>query len=75
MVMLLNLLHRLKMPKATIAGFDGYSTDTTLNYADDFMQLYDQSKAPDLKNNAIKHYVAQLRQSMELDFLTPSLYC
>lgn len=78
MIMLLNLLHKLKIEKFMIAGFDGFVSENS-NYFDKelfedgrFTKEYDRLTQNTIK--MLKVYTQKLSASQNIRFVTPSIY-
>lgn len=74
MMMLLRLFMRLKIKKAHVAGFDGYSTNILANYADTNLITGASVEALLELNRSIKNYLNHISKKIKLTFVTPSLY-
>lgn len=76
-VMLLNFLKGLKVRRITIAGFDGHKKNGK-NYIDDTFPDHKNDFEVDKINKEIKklvwQYIDRVREKIEIDFLTPSIY-
>lgn len=70
-IMLLKLLRRLEVKVVDVAGFDGYRSNGS-----DYVASYMASKHTkgEKENIRIKKYLKQLEQTIQIDFLTESLY-
>ncbi len=73
-LMLLKILEKMKLKKAYIAGFDGYVADDNLNYPGEYIQFLFCNDNVVLRNEAIKKALTVIRNNIEIEFLTPSLY-
>lgn len=75
--MLLNFLKGLKVRRITIAGFDGHKKNGK-NYIDDTFPDHKNDFEVDKINKEIKklvwQYIDRVREKIEIDFLTPSIY-
>ena len=74
MLMLLKILTKMKIKKASLAGFDGYSADDTQNYPNEYIQFLYCDDNVILRNEAVKKELAVIGKDIHLEFLTPSLY-
>jgi len=74
MLMLLKILTKMKIEKASLAGFDGYSADDTQNYPNEYIQFLYCDDNVILRNEAVKKELAVIGKDIHLEFLTPSLY-
>lgn len=70
-IMLFKLLLRLSVPGAAVAGFDGYQLNGR-NYVKDYM--VNKHTKGEAENIRIKKYMKQIRQKMQINYLTKSLY-
>lgn len=70
-IMLLKLLQGLDISSAVLAGFDGYK-EKGENYVASYMAS--QHTKGEKENVRIREYVSKIRQSLELSYLTPSMY-
>ena len=74
LVLLLNLLVRLKVPAVFLAGFDGYDGDIAANYYAEYVNLlYDRRGIPE-RNGAIKEFLKTISPKIKVEFLTESRY-
>jgi len=73
-LMLLKALIRMGIKKVCVAGFDGYSPNTSSNYLGEYVQYLYCDDDVLLRNDAIKRALNQMTNDIELEFLTPSLY-
>lgn len=73
-LMLLNLLRRLDIKHVSIAGLDGYKTDVRNNYYT--QEMVNNSDVEELlnKNYAIKRFLDNIRNSINIKFVTSSIY-
>lgn len=62
------------MTEAALAGYDGFDVTSEKNYFDEKMMSVDDAEKHVLMNRAIREYLAKLRSSMKISFITPSLY-
>jgi len=73
-MMLLRLLSTIGVSKAYLAGFDGFNSNNKSNYfTDKMISLVDNEQAKS-KNLSIKKQINDIKKSMEIEFITPSLY-
>ncbi len=73
-IMILNILKRAGVKKVTLAGYDGFDDNYFNNYYDEKMiGSVDFEKMNDI-NRAIIAYLERNRESLDVTFLTPSLY-
>ena len=77
-MMLLNLLKRVGVHKIVIAGFDGFHTDSTNNYAEGFGEDERHVEEYALINEEVGNMLAGLVETLkgkcDVEFLTPSAY-
>lgn len=73
-LMLLKILIKMNVPKAYIAGFDGYSSDDTRNYPKEYIQFLFCDDNVVLRNEAVKKTLGKIMENIDVEFLTPSLY-
>lgn len=73
-MMLLRLLSSLGLEKAYLAGFDGFSSNNKSNYfTDKMVSLVDDNEAYN-KNLCICKQLKKIKQDMDIEFITPSIY-
>lgn len=72
-MMLLNLLARLNPKKVYLAGLDGYDVEAN-NYYLDRLVLPQEAERMVAMNKSITAKIEDLRQSLDLEFVTPSKY-
>ena len=72
-LMALNLLIKIKPSKVYIAGMDGYVYGD-VNYAEDSKKQEQDRERFDLLNKEISTRLAELAQSLDIQFVTPTLY-
>ena len=77
-IMLMNLLKKLSPSRVTIAGFDGFSTDSKFNYVDASYQNDRHVSEFSLMNTEIKEMFSEIVDIMspacKFSMITPSLY-
>lgn len=74
LLMLLNILKKLKVSEVYLAGFDGFTSDVIENYYDEkLVSSIDKSQANILNDTIIKG-LKELQQSISMHFITPSIY-
>lgn len=71
-VMILSLLEKIGIKKVFLAGFDGYHYNSE-DYVDYVSKSYLQKDTDD-HNKQISYKLQQISQSMQLEFLTPTIY-
>lgn len=73
-MMLLRLLSSLGVPGVNLAGFDGFASNIKSNYfTDKMISLVDDEDARK-KNASIRKQLKDIKRSMEIKFITPSIY-
>lgn len=78
MIMLLNLLKKLNINKIQIAGFDGFSSDSSNYYEENkfgeerFVKRYEQMNRN--MKNMLGIYASGLQDNSSIQFITPSIY-
>lgn len=73
-IMLLRLINKLGVKNVTLAGFDGFTTQTPDNYYSYKIANYNTEEVARKKTEDITNQIRKLEKSMNIDFLTPSLY-
>lgn len=73
LIMLLKVLIKLGIDKVTLAGFDGYSRDTT-NYYNENMEYDFSKKMAEYLNQYTIDFIQKKSDEIELEFLTESRY-
>lgn len=77
-IMLLNLLKRVGVSKISLAGFDGFESDKTSNYADDSFQNDRHRKDFEELNKEITSMLFEVKETLagkcEIHFITPSRF-
>lgn len=74
LAMLLNFLVQVNIKQIALAGFDGFSANTSDNYYDEFMELSGDYRHLQAINHAIANKINLLRHCGNITFLTQSLY-
>lgn len=72
-IMLINLLTKLKPSQVYLAGMDGYKTDAN-NYSEERLVLNQSKENAEAINKAMRIRIAELHKSLNISFVTPSLY-
>lgn len=72
-LMLLKLLQSIGISYVSCAGFDGYS-ETENNYFDLEMEYVELKEQAQSLNEHVRHTIAKLRENMQIDFITFSIY-
>ena len=73
-LMLINVLKKAGVKKLTLAGYDGFDPFKADNYFDGKLNLNIQYKKREDMNRAIISYFEKLRRSIDVKFLTPTIY-
>ncbi|MCL1695816.1 aldolase catalytic domain-containing protein [Lysinibacillus sp. BPa_S21] len=74
LLMILNLLKKLDIKRVNLAGFDGYTVDSTNNYANiDLIFTQNKNRLLNL-NQEISSELIKLSSEMKIRFITSSLY-
>jgi 4-hydroxy 2-oxovalerate aldolase len=73
-MMLLKLLVYLNVKKIYLAGFDGFSENKSTNYFNDAMVNNVDFEELTIKNQSIKTYIDKLKQQIDIQFITNSIY-
>ncbi len=74
LAIVLNLLNRALPNRIILAGFDGFSEKVSENYYDEYMEWSADYKRLILVNEALKNKISCMLTSLEITFITPSLY-
>lgn len=74
MLMLLKLLISLNVKKVYLAGFDGYSYDSTMNYANKDMFFTTSNQIITELNSGIARVLSEFIEKIEMHFVTPTKY-
>ena len=74
LVMCLNGLMLHNTTKAVLAGFDGFSPKGLSSYYSEYLELSDDYERLLKINTNIKERIVKMKENIEIDFLTPSLY-
>lgn len=73
-LMLINFLKKAAVHDLYLAGFDGFQTSGEENYFDGKMNLNIQYQKREEMNLAIIRYILKLKQNLNVNFLTPTIY-
>lgn len=73
-IMLLELLKKLEVGKVFLAGMDGYTSDPSSNYCQSILNLEQDFDSITKLNKAMKTKIVDFRRTMDIIFITPSLY-
>ncbi|WP_400249967.1 aldolase catalytic domain-containing protein [Methanomethylophilus alvi] len=74
LVILLNLLRKVGVGSISLAGFDGFTDDLEKNYIDKSFDLSKQYPYLSVVNERLTEKIKEYRNSMDIRFLTKSLY-
>lgn len=74
LILLLKLLCKCQPDQVTLAGFDGFEPNVDDNYYDKYMNMSDDYARLSAVNAAIRDKLPQFMQTLDIVFLTPSLY-
>ncbi|MDR2993004.1 MAG: aldolase catalytic domain-containing protein [Bacillus cereus] len=72
-MMLLNLLIKLNPEKLYIAGLDGYSLNKN-NYYRERLNFTQDAESLIERNSVIKNKIKNIKNKLDIEFITPSLY-
>lgn len=70
---ILNLLEKCNVKEVIMAGFDGYKSDITENYFDITFRRPVTSSQAQKRNKIYKEWLSS-KETLNISFLTPSLY-
>ena len=74
LVLLINLALKLDVKDIILAGFDGYSDELSDCYYSEYVKLlYDKSNIS-LRNEALKNFIGEVKDKIEIKSITPSKY-
>ncbi len=73
-ILALNLLSKFNVEELILAGFDGFHVNMNKNYYDKSLNNSITAAQAQKKNDYFKKYVANLKQTVKISFLTKSLY-
>lgn len=73
-MMLIKYLIQMGVRKVLIAGIDGYSTDPTMNFAYQKMNLYMQKATCEAMNRGITEMLKKFSQDIEIEYVTTQRY-
>lgn len=73
-MMALRLLLKLKIKKAILAGFDGFSANEKLNYYNEEITDHSTKQTASEKNADYSSQLADISNKISISFLTPSIY-
>ncbi len=73
-IILINLLISLGVKRISLAGFDGFSVDINSNYYDKHLNRPVNSVTANARNRILIDFFAFVKKSVEIEFVTTSLY-
>lgn len=74
LIMLLKVLVRVGVGKVYMAGFDGYAIDNSRNYIEEHMEYtFTQERVCSI-NEYVKNFLSDLKNKLDYEFVTDSLY-
>ncbi len=73
-LMLINILKKAGVTKFALAGYDGFDHAGSKNYFDERMINSVEAEKREAINRAIVAYFKQARESVTIDFITPTTY-
>ncbi len=73
-MMCLRLLKKCGVKKISLAGFDGFDVNNSLNFVDSEHVLNIERQYFDEKTSLIRKQIGELKKEMDIEFITPSLY-
>ena len=73
-LMLINILKKCGVTKIALAGFDGFNYSETENYCDHKMISHSNRVKYSEINRSMMKYFNKLKKSVEISFITPTLY-
>jgi 4-hydroxy 2-oxovalerate aldolase len=73
-IMCLNFLFHLGNRKTILAGLDGYDKKSQKNYINSGLEFAFSNEVIELRNQQLKTEIRKLSNSMQISFLTPSIY-
>ena len=73
-MMLIRFLIKNGAKKIFIAGLDGYSTDSSKNFADPKMNFYTQNALLEAMNHGMTELLKKFKHEIELEFITTQHY-
>lgn len=74
LALMLNIMRQAKPEKLYLAGFDGFSANNDENFYDNHLAMADDFARLQSVNEALKQRIAEARESLTIEFLTPSRY-
>lgn len=73
-LMAISLFHSLGASKIVLAGFDGYSPDSTENYADSHMMFITKKAILEERNLGMSKVLSAMMKKMDIEFLTEPVH-
>lgn len=73
-VMVLSLINTFDIEEVILAGYDGFSADINNNYFNKNMRIGFSSEQAEIRNSFYKNFIKELKETMHITFLTPSIY-
>lgn len=71
---ILRLMEYCKPNRIMLAGFDGLSFDINDNYYDETMRFAYTKENISKNNDLLREYICELKKSIDVEYITPSLY-
>jgi len=72
--MFIKLLMRAGINEVSLAGFDGYTEDNSVNYYSDYIRLLYCQDNVMLRNEAIREELKELSNFVQIHSITPTRY-
>ncbi len=73
-IMVINLLKKIGAKQIKLAGFDGFSTDVDKNYYTEALKRPVSKEEANYRNSLLKAFIQDARKTIDIEFLTPSIY-
>ena len=74
LLMFLKVLKQFSPVSVALAGFDGYSDDMAGNYYSDYIKFLYCDDNVLLRNDALRLSISEMRNELDISFITPSRY-
>lgn len=74
LVIIFNILHALDVKEVYLAGFDGFSANINENYIDKNMRRPVTDEQARERNTFFAQFICGMKETMQIEFLTESLY-
>lgn len=74
LIMLLNMLTSLNIDNVTLSGLDGFSPAGISSYYNEYLELSTDFERLKCINIKIKERLSEMKEKIDINFLTPSLY-